>query len=111
IKKLKGIEPYTAGAIGSIAFGIPVPAIDGNAMRVISRLFMINADIQKPANRKIFEAVGQYLVDPDRPGDFNQAIMDLGSSFETPKKAIPELSPFRHLTTPTPPPPTPTPPP
>ncbi|KAF3304350.1 A/G-specific adenine glycosylase [Carnobacterium sp. PL17GRE32] len=98
IKKLKGIGPYTAGAIGSIAFGIPVPAIDGNAMRVISRLFMINADIQKPANRKIFEAVGQYLVDPDRPGDFNQAIMDLGSSFETPKKAMPELSPLRDFT-------------
>lgn len=98
IKKLKGIGPYTAGAIGSIAFGIPVPAIDGNAMRVISRLFMINADIQKPANRKIFEAVGQYLVDPERPGDFNQAIMDLGSSFETPKKAMPELSPLRDYT-------------
>lgn len=98
IKKLKGIGPYTAGAIGSIAFGIPVPAIDGNAMRVISRLFMINADIQKPANRKIFEAIGQYLVDPDRPGDFNQAIMDLGSSFETPKKAMPELSPLRDYT-------------
>lgn len=98
IKKLKGIGPYTAGAIGSIAFGIPVPAIDGNAMRVISRLFMINADIQKPANRKIFEAVGQYLVDPDRPGDFNQAIMDLGSSFETPKRAMPELSPLRDFT-------------
>ena len=98
IKKLKGIGPYTAGAIGSIAFNIPVPAIDGNAMRVIARLFMINADIQKPANRKIFEAVGQYLVDPDRPGDFNQAIMDLGSSFETPKKAMPELSPLRDYT-------------
>ncbi|MFV8814234.1 NUDIX domain-containing protein, partial [Aerococcus urinaeequi] len=54
--------------------------------------------IQKPANRKIFEAVGQYLVDPDRPGDFNQAIMDLGSSFETPKKAMPELSPLRDFT-------------
>lgn len=98
IKKLKGIGPYTAGAIGSIAFGIPVPAIDGNAMRVLSRLFMINADIQKPANRKVFEAVGQYLVDPDRPGDFNQAMMDLGSSYETPKKAMPELSPVRDFT-------------
>lgn len=98
IKKLKGIGPYTAGAIGSIAFDIPVPAIDGNAMRVISRLFMINADIQKSANRKIFEAIGQYLVDPERPGDFNQAIMDLGSSFETPKKAMPELSPLRDFT-------------
>lgn len=98
IQKLKGIGPYTAGAIASIAFGIPVPAIDGNAMRVFSRLFMINADIQKPANRKIFEAIGQYLVDPDRPGDFNQAIMDLGSSYETPKQAMPELSPLRDFT-------------
>lgn len=47
IRSLKGIGPYTAGAIGSIAFGLPEPAIDGNVMRVVSRLFCIEADIAK----------------------------------------------------------------
>ncbi|MEG0289398.1 MAG: A/G-specific adenine glycosylase, partial [Carnobacterium sp.] len=56
IIKLKGIGPYTAGAISSMAFGLPEPAVDGNVMRVLSRLFEIDADIAKPGNRKIFEA-------------------------------------------------------
>ena len=50
IRSLKGIGPYTAGAIGSIAFGLPEPAIDGNVMRVVSRLFCIEADIAKASS-------------------------------------------------------------
>ena len=84
IAKLKGIGPYTAGAVSSIAFQIPEPAVDGNVMRVMSRLFEIDADIAKPASRKIFEAVVRELIDPERPGDFNQALMDLGSSICSP---------------------------
>lgn len=95
IQSLKGIGPYTAGAIGSIAFGIPTPAIDGNAMRVFARLFTITADIAIPKNRNIFEEIGQYLIDEERPGDFNQAIMDLGSSYCSAKKPTPHLSPLR----------------
>lgn len=95
IQSLKGIGPYTAGAIASIAFGIVTPAIDGNAMRVFARLFTVTADIAQAKNRKIFQALGQYLVDPDRPGDFNQAIMDLGSSFQRAKDPNPEASPLR----------------
>ena len=79
IAKLKGIGPYTAGAISSIAFDLPEPAVDGNVMRVMARLFEVNYDIGDPKNRKIFQAIMEILIDPDRPGDFNQALMDLGS--------------------------------
>ena len=78
IAKLKGIGPYTAGAISSIAFGLPEPAVDGNVMRVMARLFEVNYDIGDPKNRKIFQAIMEILIDPNRPGDFNQALMTLG---------------------------------
>lgn len=84
IRSLKGIGPYTAGAIASIAFGLPEPAVDGNVMRVVSRLFMIEDDIAKASTRKIFETQVRKIIDPDFPGEFNQAFMDLGSSICTP---------------------------
>ncbi|TCD46395.1 A/G-specific adenine glycosylase [Streptococcus sp. X16XC17] len=95
IASLKGIGPYTAGAISSIAFGLAEPAVDGNVMRVMARLFEVDYDIGVPANRKIFQAIMEELIDPDRPGDFNQALMDLGSSFESPVNPRPEESPVR----------------
>ena len=82
ISSLKGIGPYTAGAISSIAFNLPEPAVDGNVMRVLARLFEVNYDIGVPSNRKIFQAMMEILIDPERPGDFNQALMDLGSDIE-----------------------------
>lgn len=82
---LVGIGPYTAGAIASIAFGEPVPAVDGNAFRVFARLLEIDADISKPQTRQLFEQVISTIIPADRPGDFNQAIMDLGSSYMTAK--------------------------
>lgn len=84
IRQLKGIGPYTAGAIGSIAFQIPEPAIDGNVMRVVSRLFEISEDIAKASSRKVFEEAMYKIIHQKRPGDFNQAMMDLGSSICTP---------------------------
>ncbi len=92
---LKGIGPYTAGAIASIAFELPTPAVDGNVMRVISRLFEIPYDIGNPANRKIYQAVAEILIDPKRPGDFNQALMDLGSDIESAFTPKPELNPVK----------------
>lgn len=97
IIKLSGIGPYTAGAIASMAFGLPEPAVDGNVMRVLSRLFEIDADIAKPASRKLFEAVMREIIDPYKPGDFNQAFMDLGSSICTPKNYHPEMSPIKEF--------------
>ena len=95
ISSLKGIGPYTAGAISSIAFNLPQPAVDGNVMRVLARLFEVKHDIGNPSNRKIFQAVMEVLIDPDRPGDFNQALMDLGSDIEAPVNPRPEESPVK----------------
>lgn len=97
ISSLKGIGPYTAGAISSIAFNIPQPAVDGNVMRVLARLFEVNHDIGNPSNRKIFQAMMEILIDPDRPGDFNQALMDLGSDIEAPVNPRPEESPVKEF--------------
>jgi len=95
IASLKGIGPYTAGAISSIAFNLPQPAVDGNVMRVLARLFEVNHDIGNPSNRKIFQAMMEILIDPDRPGDFNQALMDLGSDIEAPVNPRPQDSPVK----------------
>ena len=97
ISSLKGIGPYTSGAISSIAFNLPQPAVDGNVMRVLARLFEVNHDIGNPSNRKIFQAMMEVLIDPDRPGDFNQALMDLGSDIEAPVNPRPEESPVKEF--------------
>ena len=95
ILSLKGIGPYTAGAIASIAFDLPEPAVDGNIMCVMARLFEVNYDIGDPKNRKIFQAIMEVLIDPERPGDFNQALMDLGTDIESAKNPRPDESPIR----------------
>lgn len=97
ISSLKGIGPYTVGAISSIAFNLPQPAVDGNVMRVLARLFEVNHDIGNPSNRKIFQAMMEVMIDPDRPGDFNQALMDLGSDIEAPVNPRPEESPVKEF--------------
>ena len=97
IQTLKGIGPYTAGAIASIAFNLPEPAVDGNLMRVISRLFEIRLDIGNPSNRKVFQAVAEKIISKERPGDFNQALMDLGSDIESPATPHPEDSPVKEF--------------
>ena len=87
LQRLPGVGRYTAGAIASIAFGQPVPAIDGNARRVISRLAGIGTEgVQRWSSddeRDVWAAAAQW-VSRNRPGDFNQAIMDLGSQVCTP---------------------------
>ncbi|EGJ26532.1 A/G-specific adenine glycosylase [Streptococcus porcinus] len=95
ITQLKGIGPYTAGAIASIAFNLPQPAVDGNVMRVMARLFEVDYDIGDPKNRKIFQSLMEKLIDPERPGDFNQALMDLGTDIESAKNPRPDESPIR----------------
>lgn len=97
LEKLAGIGPYTAGAIASICFGEVVPAIDGNAFRVFSRLLKIDADIANPKNRQIFYDAILPLIPKDRPGDFNQAVMDFGSQVCTAKNPTvgqTKLAPF-----------------
>lgn len=93
LSELRGIGPYTAGAIASISFGEVEPAIDGNAFRVFARLLCIPDDITKPKTRQVFDRVVRRIIDPKRPGDFNQAIMDLGSSYMAAKNPDPAHSP------------------
>ncbi|MDU5335260.1 A/G-specific adenine glycosylase [Enterococcus sp.] len=95
IRSLKGIGPYTAGAISSIAFEITEPAIDGNVMRVVSRLFCIEADIAKASSRTIFDEAMRKIISQTQPGDFNQAMMDLGSSICTPTNPQCEVCPIQ----------------
>lgn len=80
IRKLNGVGDYTAGAISSIAFGIPMPAVDGNVLRVASRLTASYDDIQNPAVKKRTEAEIAALIPHDRAGDFNQSLMELGAT-------------------------------
>lgn len=85
ISKIKGVGPYTAGAILSIAYGKPEPAVDGNVMRVLSRLLLIEEDIQKAKTRKQFETIIRSLIAKENPSYFNQALMELGALICTPK--------------------------
>lgn len=96
ISSLKGIGPYTAGAIGSIAFGLPEPAIDGNVMRVVSRLFCIEEDIAKAKSRQVFDDAMRKIISHEEPGEFNQALMDLGSSICTPTSPNCEICPLKN---------------
>lgn len=97
VRALKGIGPYTAGAIMSIAYNEVYPAVDGNVMRILARLFEIDLDIAEPKNRKVFEVLCQALISPDRPGDFNQALMDLGSDIEAARGYHVEDSPVKEF--------------
>lgn len=82
---LPGIGAYTAGAIASIAFGIPVPAVDGNVMRVLARLTADDTDVLSTEGKKRFAALAQELIPANDAGRFNQALMELGETICVPK--------------------------
>ncbi|GGK03561.1 adenine DNA glycosylase [Lentibacillus kapialis] len=88
LEKLKGIGPYTKGAILSIAFDQPEPAVDGNVMRVLSRVLKIEDDITQPRVKKQFEQYARELMSYDDPSSFNQGIMELGALICTPKEPM-----------------------
>ncbi len=85
LKKLKGVGDYTAAAIASIVYNEPVPAVDGNMFRVFSRYFNVEDDISLAKTKKVFWDLGLEIIDQKRPGDFNQAVMDLGATICLPK--------------------------
>ena len=87
LKTLPGIGDYTAGAIASIAFGRPAPAVDGNVLRVLSRFMAYGEDISAPAARKEMQALVRAILPVGRPGDFNQALMELGATVCLPNGA------------------------
>ena len=85
--KLPGIGSYTAGAIASIAYGRKVPAVDGNVLRVLARLRMDERDIMQQSVKKQVEEELFLSMPSDRPGDFNQALMELGATVCLPNGA------------------------
>ncbi len=85
--KLKGIGSYTAGAIASIAYGVPVPAVDGNVLRVMSRIFQDHRDILQGAVKKDWEDLLTLTMPKERAGDFNQALMEIGAMVCVPNGA------------------------
>lgn len=87
IQSLPGIGPYTAGAVGSIAFGIPIPAVDGNVLRVITRLTGSYEDIHEKETKTEISKVVQDILSTQRAGDFNQALMELGATICVPNGA------------------------
>lgn len=93
---LKGVGPYTGGAVLSIAYGLPEPAVDGNVMRVMSRLLALWDDIAKPASRKVFEQAVRHVMYEEDPSSFNQALMELGATVCTPTSPACLLCPVQN---------------
>ena len=96
ISEIPGIGPYTLGAICSIAFHMPLPAVDGNVMRVMSRWYRMSDDIGVQKNRKLFEEKVMENM-PDDPNRFNQALMELGALICTPKSPKCDICPVQNL--------------
>ena len=85
ILSLKGVGDYTASAISSISFNQPQAVVDGNVYRVLSRYFGISEPIDSTTGKKKFKELAQELIDPEQPGDYNQAVMELGAMVCKPK--------------------------
>lgn len=84
-RALPGIGRYTAGAIGSVAFGLPEAIVDGNVARVLSRLHVLDAPLGTATSDKSLWALAAALAQGPRPGDLNQAVMELGAMVCTPR--------------------------
>ncbi len=95
LRSLPGIGDYTAGAIASIAFGIPAAAVDGNVERVICRYYAIEDTVGTPAVRRMITEKTQALVPADRPGAFANAMMEMGATMCTPRNPACLLCPVR----------------
>lgn len=94
---LPGIGPYTAGAIASIAFGLPELAVDGNVLRVFSRLLAFEQEVDSPAAKKTLAAAAAEAMPQNAPGDYNQALMELGALVCTPGKPLCAACPLAGL--------------
>ncbi len=96
--KLPGIGSYTAGAVASIAYGIPVPAVDGNVLRVITRITANYGDITKQSAKEEITKQLQAIIPKQHAGDFNQALMELGATVCIPN-GDPQcfVAPCRHI--------------
>jgi len=97
IQRLPGVGAYTSGAIASIAYNRPVPAVDGNLLRIFSRLFCLDEDITKPSTKREVDRLIRIHMPALAPGDFNQALMDLGAMVCIPRHPRCSLCPVTSL--------------
>jgi A/G-specific adenine glycosylase len=95
LRALPGIGPYTAAAIGSISFGLPLAVLDGNVMRVLTRLLACRDDIALPKTRAKLQLVADAFLDPRDPATHNQAVMELGATICVPRKPLCLLCPLK----------------
>lgn len=95
LMKLKGIGPYTAAAVASIAFDKPAAVVDGNVIRVLSRLFGIEKAYDRPEGKQAIHKKADELIDQNAPGTYNQAIMDFGAMICVPKNPLCRKCPFK----------------
>ncbi|OLP58791.1 A/G-specific adenine glycosylase [Xaviernesmea oryzae] len=92
LRALPGVGDYTAAAVAAIAFDRPSAVVDGNVERVVSRLFLVEDSL--PAAKRLFRALTASITPQQRPGDFAQAMMDLGSTICTPRRPVCALCPL-----------------
>ena len=85
LRALKGVGDYTAAAVGSMAFNLPAAAVDGNVYRVLARHFGIDVPINTTRGKHTFEELANELLPRDKASDFNQAMMDFGATWCTPR--------------------------
>ncbi|MBR5170543.1 MAG: A/G-specific adenine glycosylase [Muribaculaceae bacterium] len=85
LRALKGVGDYTAAAVGSMAFGLPAAAVDGNVYRVLARHYGIDVPINTTCGKHTFEALARELLPEGEAGTFNQAMMDFGATWCTPR--------------------------
>ena len=97
LMKLPGIGRYTAGAIASIAYDVAAPALDGNVIRVLSRLYDIDEDVTQSSTRNLCWRLAEELLPATRPGDFNQALMELGQQVCAPQNPRCLICPLNEL--------------
>ena len=95
LMKLPGIGRYTAGAVASIAYDVVAPILDGNVIRVLSRLYDIDEDVTQPATRRRLWKLAEEILPAARPGDFNQALMELGQQVCVPQNPRCLICPLR----------------
>jgi len=95
LRSLPGIGPYTAGAIASIAFGMDTATLDGNQKRIFARVFNINESANEPKGEKILWGIAERTLPKGQAGDYNQALMDLGSMICLPRKPLCMICPVK----------------
>jgi A/G-specific adenine glycosylase len=97
LRALPGVGPYLAGALASMAFNQPVPAVDANVKRVMACIFNIDQPVEQARTQKQIQEIAESLVPKKRPGDYNQALMDLGARICIPRNPKCEQCPLSKL--------------